>query len=336
MQRLLASAQDGHEKPDQMPDRRRRQAIPGDGKCLYWAISAVEGRGGHWAADEVRRVLTEGDMARPPQSGWARRVMRDAGVRTWEQYLDKVRTGEIWEGAWEVGRWAHQGGCKVALYREWGPKGVYRKMAEAGEGGRGAAALLWSRRRGGHQDLLWQQEEGDAEEAWQRDESEKISVEEMEMEVEMVTGGGAAQDQGTRGRQGGQNDERVWQDVQQVQIQTGGAGWRYQGQKCAVREQREVGEGSARDRKQRARWEGVLGVRVQKMEYEELPKGTGKGEWNERQEGGVDVWVTGGQRPCYSCSTGRTWDQDGGRKERSNYSQTEQCGWSMGGRVGTG
>ena len=34
-------------------------------------------------------------MARPTELGWARRVMRDAEVRTWEQYLDKVRKGDI-------------------------------------------------------------------------------------------------------------------------------------------------------------------------------------------------------------------------------------------------
>ena len=69
------------------------------------------------------------------------------------------------------------------------------------------------------------------------------------MEGESVTGGREAEDLGSRGRQGGQNKERVWQDVQQVQIQGGGAEWRYQGQECRVREKREVGEGNAGDRK---------------------------------------------------------------------------------------
>ena len=102
-------------------------------------------------------------MARPPESGWARRVMRDAGVRTWDQYLDKVRRGEIWGGACEVGRWAQSKGCRVAMYQEWGPQGVYRKMAEVGEGKQTAAALLWSRRGGGHYELLWPPGEEDAE-----------------------------------------------------------------------------------------------------------------------------------------------------------------------------
>ena len=102
-------------------------------------------------------------MARPPESGWARRVMRDAGARTWDQYLDKVRRGEIWGGACEVGRWAQSKGCRVAMYQEWGPQGVYRKMAEVGEGKRTAAALPWSRRGGGHYELLWPPGEEDAE-----------------------------------------------------------------------------------------------------------------------------------------------------------------------------
>ena len=38
----------------------------------------------------------------------------------------------------------------------------------------------------------------------------------------------------------------------------------------------------------------MLGVQVQALEYEEVPEGTVKSEWKRRQEGGVDVWVTGG------------------------------------------
>ena len=34
-------------------------------------------------------------------------------------------------------------------------------------------------------------------------------------------------------------------------------------------------------------------MQVQAIEYEEVPEGTGKGEWKRRQEGGVDLWVTG-------------------------------------------
>ena len=155
VQRVLDSAEEGQEWPEEMPERARRQVIPGDGKCLYPALSAVDEAGGQAAAEEVRKALTEGDMARPPKSGWARRVMREAGARTWDQYLDKVRRGEIWGGACEVGRWAQSKGCRVAMYQEWGPRGVYRKMAEVGEGKRTAAALLWSRRGGEHNELLW-------------------------------------------------------------------------------------------------------------------------------------------------------------------------------------
>ena len=56
------------------------------------------------------------------------------------------------------------------------------------------------------------------------------------------------------------------------------------------------GGGTARDRKLRAGWEGVLGVQVQEMEYVKVPEGRGKGEWQRRKAGGVDVWVTGGGR----------------------------------------
>ena len=94
VQRVLDSAQEGQGWPEEMPERARRQVIPGDGRCLYWALSAVDGAGGQAAAEEVRRGLTEGDMARPPQSGWARRVMREAGAQTWDQYLEKVRRGK--------------------------------------------------------------------------------------------------------------------------------------------------------------------------------------------------------------------------------------------------
>ena len=57
-----------------------------------------------------------------------------------------------------------------------------------------------------------------------------------------------------------------------------------------------MGGGTAPDRKLQAGWEGVLGVQVQEMEYVEVPEGTGKGEWQRRQAGWVDVWVTGGER----------------------------------------
>ena len=86
----------------------------------------------------------------------------------------------------------------------------------------------------------------------------------------------------------------MWQDVHQIQIQGRGERWWYQGQEGPGRERRELGGGTARDRKLRAGWEGVLEVQVQEMEYVEVPEGTGKGEWQRRQDGGVDVWVTRG------------------------------------------
>ena len=192
VQRVLDSAQEGQEWPEEMPERARRQVIRGDGKCLYLALSAVDGAGRQAAAEEVRRALTEGDMARPRESGWARRVMRDAGARTWDQYLDKVRRGEIWGGACEVARWAQSKGCRVAMYQEWGPRGVYRKMAEVGEGKRSAVALLWSRRGGGHYELLWPPAEEEAEtvaEAEEEDGTESKGEAEVIMEEELAEEG---------------------------------------------------------------------------------------------------------------------------------------------------
>ena len=185
VQRVLDSAQDGQEWPEGMPDGARRQVIRRDGKCLYWALSPVDGNSGQAAANEVCKALTEGDMARPPELGRAQRVMRGAGEQTWEQYLDKVRKGEIWGGACEVRRWAQSRGCKIALCREWGPKGVYRKMAEAGEGKRTGAALLWSRRGGGHYELLWPPEEEKVKGAEGGGGNESADEEEVGLELEV-------------------------------------------------------------------------------------------------------------------------------------------------------
>ena len=205
VQRVLATAQEGHEWPDKMQDSVLRQVILADGKCLYWALSAVEGKGRQAAADEVCRALTQGDMAQPLESGWARHAMQDAGVRTWAQYLDNVRTGKIWGGASEVRRSAHERGCKRARYREWGAKGVHQKMAVVDEGGRLAAALLWSRRGGGHYELLRTTEGEEEEEEGEEDKRETTDLGEVAMEVDSVTGGELAEDQGTRGQLGGED-----------------------------------------------------------------------------------------------------------------------------------
>ena len=79
----------------------------------------------------------------------------------------------------------------------------------------------------------------------------------------------------------------MWRDVHQIPIQEGDERWRYQGQEGPGRNRRGVGGGTARDRKPRTGWEGVLGVQVQEMEYMEVPEGTGKGEWHRRQAWGV-------------------------------------------------
>ena len=67
VQWVLASAHKGHAWPEKMLDSGRRQVIPGDGKYFYWALSAVEGKGGQAVADKVHRALKEGDMVQPPE-----------------------------------------------------------------------------------------------------------------------------------------------------------------------------------------------------------------------------------------------------------------------------
>ena len=158
-------------------------------------------------------------------------------------------------------------------------------------------------------------------EAEEGDGSKSADVEEVGLEVAVEVEG-----QGSGGGQGRQAEEQVWQDMHQIQIQERGAGWRYQGQEGPMREGREVGEVTARDRKLRAGWEGVLGVQVQAMEYKEVPEGTGKGEWKRRQERGVNVWSPEGERRCYSCSTGMTWEPDGGA-ERAVPMRTDRAVW---------
>ena len=38
VQRVLASAQEVQGWPEELPGNVRRQAVPGDGRCLYWAL----------------------------------------------------------------------------------------------------------------------------------------------------------------------------------------------------------------------------------------------------------------------------------------------------------
>ena len=158
-------------------------------------------------------------------------------------------------------------------------------------------------------------------EAEEEDGAESKGQEEKAMEVELAEEG-----QEERGEQGGQTEEQVWQDVHQIQIQGRGERWWYQGQEGPGRERREVGWGTARDRKLRAGWEGVLGVQVQEMEYVEVPEGTGKGEWQRRQEGGLDVWVTGGGEAVLQLQhrddVGTRWGA-----ERAVQMQTDRAVW---------
>ena len=161
-----------------------------------------------------------------------------------------------------------------------------------GEGKRTATALLWSRRGGGHYELLWPpgEEEADAlAEADEEDGTEWKGDAEVTMEEELTEEGpeqgGGGKESGRRGKCG-----RMYIKYRSRRGVRGGD----------TRDKRVPGGrggewgGTARDRKLRAQWEGVLGVQVQEMECMEVREGTGKGEWHRRQAGGFDVWVTGG------------------------------------------
>ena len=64
---------------------------------------------------------------------------------------------------------------------------MYQKMAEVGEGGRAAAALLLSRWGGGHYKPLWPPEGDEEKEKGEGDKRETTKVEEVAMEVQLVT-----------------------------------------------------------------------------------------------------------------------------------------------------
>ena len=69
---------------------------------------------------------------------------------------------------------------------------MYQKMAEVGEGKRTAAALLWSRRGGGHYELLWPPGKEDVEavvEADEEDGTESKGDAEVTMEEELAEQG---------------------------------------------------------------------------------------------------------------------------------------------------
>ena len=104
-----------------------------------------------------------------------------------------------------------------------------------------------------------------------------------------LTGGEPEVNQGTRGRPGERKKSDYGRTFSRCKNRRGGPVWQYQGQECPVRERREVGQGSTRDRRQRVWWGELLVLQMQKMEYEEVPEGAGKGEWNRRQGEGVDL-----------------------------------------------
>ena len=92
--------------------------------------------------------------------------------------------------------------------------GVGNKMSVSEDGGGGrrgarSCSITVEQTERGRYELLWPpvgKGEGDEGEG---DTEEKREVE----EVESVTGGELDNDQGTRGQPGGQEEERVWQDV---------------------------------------------------------------------------------------------------------------------------
>ena len=65
---------------------------------------------------------------------------------------------------------------------------------------------------------------------------------------------------------------------------------------------------------------------MQEMDNVEVPEGTGKGEWQRRQAGGVDVWVTGGGEAVLQLQhrddVGTGWGA-----ERAAQMQTDRAVW---------
>ena len=96
-----------------MLDSVRRQVIPGDDKCLAWAPSAVEERGGQ--AGGHRRGHGTALRVRMGAAGHAGSRRADVGAIPGQSAY-----GEILGGLCEVVRWAHQRECRIAIYREFG------------------------------------------------------------------------------------------------------------------------------------------------------------------------------------------------------------------------
>ena len=101
-----------------------------------------------------------------------------------------------------------------------------------------------------------------------------------------------------------------------------------------------MGGGTARGKKLRAGWEGVLGVQVQEMEYVDVPEGTGKGAWQRRQAGGLDVWVTGGGEAVLQLQhredVGTGWGAERAVQMQTDRALWLEPGWSGKYRVGAG
>ena len=75
---------------------------------------------------------------------------RGRGISTWTSCArGRIREGRVKSGDGHRARDAEEQYTRIG-----GPRGVYRKIAEVGEGKQTAAALLWSRQGGGHYELL--------------------------------------------------------------------------------------------------------------------------------------------------------------------------------------
>ena len=54
--------------------------MQGDGKCLYWALSWMEGKSQQGTADEIRKALAKGNISQPAGAKWALKGRHEANV----------------------------------------------------------------------------------------------------------------------------------------------------------------------------------------------------------------------------------------------------------------
>ena len=102
--RVMEVVQDEQKWPNTLPATVQRTNVLGDRRCMYWALSRVEGGSTKEEAEAVGRRFAGGNMAGPPEQGWAECVLREVRVGTWPECLARVESEEIWGGVCEVGR----------------------------------------------------------------------------------------------------------------------------------------------------------------------------------------------------------------------------------------